>query len=120
MVTWSAFRIKKVSFWHSNDREGGDSCRFAPSLANGRFRDSNSEPGGRNGGANQTRGGLTGQSTGQHPTSPRPTPQFRIRRINRPALISQPRRPIERQPQRPIQIDDLGLLRDQQRRRDPK
>ena len=38
--------------------------------------------------------------------------------MDRADLVPQPRRAIARQAQWPIEIDDLGLLRDQQRGRD--
>jgi hypothetical protein len=54
------------------------------------------------------------------PPSTRPAPQLRISRTNRAAVVAQPNPAIERQVQRPIQIDDIGPLCDEQRRRDPK
>jgi hypothetical protein len=41
-------------------------------------------------------------------------------RTDRAAVILQPRRAIERQVQWSVEIDDLGLLCNEQRRRDPK
>ena len=52
--------------------------------------------------------------------STRSAPEFRIGRTDRAAIVLQPRPAIERQAQWSVEIDDVGLLCDQQRRRDPK
>ena len=54
------------------------------------------------------------------PPSIRSAPQLRISRTDRAAVVPYPRPAIERQAQWSVEIDDLGLLRDEQRRRDPK
>ena len=52
--------------------------------------------------------------------STRSAPEFRIRWRDRAAFVAQPRSKVERQAQWSVEIDDLGLLCDeQQRRRDP-
>src|SRR5271163_4509014 len=48
------------------------------------------------------------------------TPEIRIGRMDRAAIVTQPRNPIGRQKRWSVEIDDAGLLRDEQRRRDPK
>src|SRR5271166_6628951 len=54
------------------------------------------------------------------PVSTRPAPELPIGRMDRAAIVPQPRPAIERQAQWSVEIDDLGKLREQQRRRDPK
>jgi hypothetical protein len=54
------------------------------------------------------------------PVSTRPAPEFRIWWADRAAVVPQPRAAIERQAQWSVEIDDLGKLCDEQRRRDPK
>ena len=40
--------------------------------------------------------------------------------MDRAAVVAQPRPTIERRTQRSVETNDLGKLRDEQRRRDPK
>src|SRR5689334_15048097 len=47
-------------------------------------------------------------------------PKSRIGRMNCAAVVAQTRAAIDGEVQWSVEIDDLGLLRDKQRRRDPK